>query len=105
MHARSEPPATLLERPILEVEGLHAWYDHSHVIQGLSFQVGAGEIVTLLGRNGAGKTTTLRAMMGLVDKRRGSVRFNGRSILDEPAHSRYHHGLAYVPEDRRIVAT
>ncbi|NLD54349.1 MAG: ATP-binding cassette domain-containing protein, partial [Burkholderiaceae bacterium] len=50
---------------MLDVQDLHAWYDHSHVIQGLSFQVAPGEIVTLLGRNGAGKTTTLRAIMGL----------------------------------------
>jgi branched-chain amino acid transport system ATP-binding protein len=105
MHPSNASPTTPSEPPILEVADLHAWYDHSHVIQGLSFQVGAGEIVTLLGRNGAGKTTTLRAIMGLVEKRRGSVRFNSKSILDEPAHSRYHHGLAYVPEDRRIVAT
>ena len=90
---------------MLDVEDLQAWYDHSHVIQGLSFQVGAGEIVTLLGRNGAGKTTTLRTIMGLVNKRGGKVRFQGREILNSPAHARYHHGLAYVPEDRRIVST
>ena len=90
---------------MLDVQDLEAWYDHSHVIQGLSFQVGAGEIVTLLGRNGAGKTTTLRAIMGLVGKRGGKVRFQGREILSAPAHARYHHGLAYVPEDRRIVST
>jgi branched-chain amino acid transport system ATP-binding protein len=90
---------------MLDVQDLQAWYDHSHVIQGLSFQVGAGEIVTLLGRNGAGKTTTLRAIMGLVGKRAGNVRFQGQEILASPAHARYHHGLAYVPEDRRIVST
>ncbi len=90
---------------MLDVQDLQAWYDHSHVIQGLSFQVGAGEIVTLLGRNGAGKTTTLRAIMGLVGKRAGKVRFQGQEILASPAHARYHHGLAYVPEDRRIVST
>jgi len=90
---------------MLDVQDLHAWYDHSHVIQGLSFQVAPGEIVTLLGRNGAGKTTTLRAIMGLVAKRAGNVRFEGREVLDGPAHARYHQGLAYVPEDRRIVST
>jgi branched-chain amino acid transport system ATP-binding protein len=90
---------------MLDVQDLQAWYDHSHVIQGLSFQVGAGEIVTLLGRNGAGKTTTLRAIMGLVGKRAGNARFQGQEILASPAHARYHHGLAYVPEDRRIVST
>ncbi|MEO7152871.1 MAG: ABC transporter ATP-binding protein [Burkholderiaceae bacterium] len=70
----------------------------------MSFEVGAGEIVTLMGRNGAGKTTTLRAIMGLVAKRRGSVSFDGREMLGQPAHTRYHAGLAYVPEERRIVA-
>ena len=90
---------------MLDVQDLQAWYDHSHVIQGLSFHVGAGEIVTLLGRNGAGKTTTLRAIMGLVGRRAGKVRIEGREILAGPAHARYHHGLAYVPEDRRIVST
>ena len=89
---------------MLEVRGLHAWYDRSHVVQDISFEVGAGEIVTLMGRNGAGKTTTLRAIMGLVARRAGSVRFDGREMLAQPAHTRYHAGLAYVPEERRIVA-
>ena len=88
---------------MLEVENLNAWYDRSHVVQGLSFEVKAGEIVTLMGRNGAGKTSTLRAIMGLMNKRAGSVRFDGQEILAQPAHTRYHLGLAYVPEDRRIV--
>ena len=90
-------------QPLLEVRGLNAWYDRSHVVQGLDFHVGAGEIVTLMGRNGAGKTTTLRTLMGLVARRSGEVRFDGDEILAEPAHRRYHRGLAYVPEDRRIV--
>jgi branched-chain amino acid transport system ATP-binding protein len=88
---------------LLQVEGLDAWYDRSHVVQDLSITVGAGEIVTLLGRNGAGKTTTLRALMGLVGKRRGRASFDGHDFLAEPAHRRFHMGLAYVPEDRRIV--
>ena len=88
---------------LLEVRGLDAWYDRSHVVQGLDFEVRAGEIVTLMGRNGAGKTSTLRALMGLMAKRGGSVRFDGQEILSQPAHQRYHLGLAYVPEDRRIV--
>ena len=90
-------------QPLLQVEGLDAWYDRSHVVQGLSLTVNRGEIVTLLGRNGAGKTTTLRALMGLVAKRGGSAKFDGHDFLGEPAHSRYHMGIAYVPEDRRIV--
>ncbi len=88
---------------MLQVQGLNAWYDRSHVVQGLTFDVRAGEIVTLMGRNGAGKTSTLRAIMGLMAKRGGSVRFDGQEILSLPAHERYHRGLAYVPEDRRIV--
>ena len=62
---------------MLEVNGLDAWYDRSHVVQGLRIEVRAGEIVTLMGRNGAGKTSTLRAIMGLMAKRGGQVRFNG----------------------------
>lgn len=88
---------------MLEVDGLDAWYDRSHVVQGLRFEVQRGEIVTLMGRNGAGKTSTLKAIMGLLAKRGGSVRFDGEEILGLPAHARYHRGLAYVPEERRIV--
>jgi branched-chain amino acid transport system ATP-binding protein len=88
---------------MLKVEQLNAWYDHSHVIQGLSFEVKRGEIVTLMGRNGAGKTTTLRTIMGLLAKCSGKVTFDGKELLDLPPHARFHHGLAYVPEERRIV--
>jgi branched-chain amino acid transport system ATP-binding protein len=88
---------------MLQVDKLDAWYDRSHVVQDLRFEVRAGEIVTLMGRNGAGKTSTLRALMGLMGKRGGSVRFDGQEILSLPAHTRFHLGLAYVPEDRRIV--
>ncbi len=88
---------------MLKVQQLNAWYDHSHVIQGLDFEVRAGEIVTLMGRNGAGKTSTLRTIMGLVGKCRGKVEFNGVDLLGQPPHVRFHHGLAYVPEERRIV--
>ncbi|MDB5797775.1 MAG: Branched-chain amino acid transport ATP-binding protein LivF [Paucimonas sp.] len=88
---------------MLKVERLNAWYDRSHVVQDISFEVKAGEIVTLMGRNGAGKTTTLRTIMGLVGKRSGSVVFNGAECLASPPHARFHLGLAYVPEDRRIV--
>ena len=92
-----------MESAILEVRGLDAWYDRSHVVQDVSFTVRRGEIVTLMGRNGAGKTTTLRSLMGLVAKRAGSVVFDGAELLAEPAHVRFHRGLAYVPEERRIV--
>ena len=89
---------------MLKVEQLNAWYDHSHVIQGLSFEVDRGEIVTLMGRNGAGKTSTLRTIMGLLGKCKGQVTFDGQELLGQPPHTRYHLGLAYVPEERRIVA-
>jgi branched-chain amino acid transport system ATP-binding protein len=92
-----------MSAPLLKVTGLNAWYDRAHVVQDLHFEVHAGEIVTLMGRNGAGKTSTLRAIMGLMGKRAGSVLFDGVEIATQPAHTRYHQGLAYVPEDRRIV--
>jgi branched-chain amino acid transport system ATP-binding protein len=88
---------------MLTLDGLNAWYGHSHVLQGVSLEVNAGEIVTLIGRNGAGKTTTLRTVMGLVAKKSGSVIFDGADLMHEPAFRRYHRGLAYVPEERRIV--
>jgi branched-chain amino acid transport system ATP-binding protein len=88
---------------MLHIENLNAWYDRSHVLQGISLQVNKGEIVTLMGRNGAGKTTTLRSLMGLLSKRQGKASVDGISFLDLPAHERFHLGLAYVPEDRRIV--
>ena len=88
---------------MLKIANLSAWYGHSHILQGISLEVNRGEIVTLIGRNGAGKTTTLRSIMGLVPKREGSVVFDGAEILAEPAHRRFHRGLAYVPEERRIV--
>ncbi|MDB5914877.1 MAG: transporter ATP-binding protein [Ramlibacter sp.] len=88
---------------LLQVRELGAWYDRSHVVQGISFEVEAGEIVTLMGRNGAGKTTTLRTLMGLLARSAGSITFAGEPLQGRPAHLRYHLGLAYVPEDRRIV--
>ena len=89
--------------PLLKVENLNAWYGRSHVIQGVSLTVNAGEIVTVMGRNGAGKTTTLRSIMGLMSKCSGSVQFGGVEVLEAPSHKRFHAGLAYVPEERRIV--
>ena len=89
---------------MLKVTGLNAYYDRSHVVQDIAFEVMQGEIVTLMGRNGAGKTTTLRTLMGLLGKRSGSMVFDGQECLMQPPHTRFHMGLAYVPEDRRIVA-
>ena len=90
--------------PILSVEKLNAWYDRSHVLQGVSFHVMPGEVVCLLGRNGAGKTTAMKSIMGLLGRTEGRVQFNGVDLLGKPAHERFHHGLAFVFEERRIVA-
>jgi branched-chain amino acid transport system ATP-binding protein len=88
---------------MLQVNNLNAWYGSSHVLQDISIEVAEGEIVCLIGRNGAGKTTTLKSIMGLMDRTRGSVIFKGKELLTEPAHIRFAMGLAYVPEERRIV--
>jgi branched-chain amino acid transport system ATP-binding protein len=88
---------------MLEVRNLNAWYGRSHVLQGVTFSVAQGEAVCMIGRNGAGKTTTLRSIMGLVARREGEVRFKGENIIGEPTHRRFSLGLAYVPEERRIV--
>lgn len=87
----------------LVVDRLDAWYGRAHVVQGVSFKVGRGEAVAILGRNGAGKTSTLKAIMGLMPKCAGTIDFAGTSLAQAAAHRRYHLGLAYVPEDRRIV--
>ena len=89
--------------PLLEIEGLNAWYGTSHVIHDLSFSVEQGEILALVGRNGAGKTSTIKAVMGLMPRATGRVRFRGRELLPLPAHARFRLGLGYVPEERRIV--
>src|SRR4051812_9282496 len=86
---------------MLEVKDLHAFYGKSHVLRGVQLSVGAGEIVSLLGRNGAGRSTTLKALMGLVQAR-GSVRFKGQEILGLQSHQVARRGLGYVPEDRAI---
>jgi branched-chain amino acid transport system ATP-binding protein len=88
---------------MLQVTGLNTWYGASHVLQDVCIEVAKGEIVCLIGRNGAGKTTTLKSVMGLIDRTSGSVRFKGRELLRQPAHVRFQLGLAYVPEERRIV--
>jgi branched-chain amino acid transport system ATP-binding protein len=93
----------MLQDRMLRVSNLNAWYGASHVLQDISLEVAKGEIVCLIGRNGAGKTTTLKSIMGLMDKTRGSVIFKDKELLSQPAHLRFALGLAYVPEDRRIV--
>ncbi len=88
---------------MLEIEGLNGWYGASHVLHGVSFSVEPGEIVALVGRNGAGKTSVIRSVMGLMPRTTGGIRFNGEDISRLKAHDRYARGLAYVPEERRIV--
>ncbi len=90
---------------LLSVAGLQAWYGESHVLHGMNFEVRSGEVVTLLGRNGAGKTTTLRAIIGILRKRRGSVRFAGRETIDLPSHVVARLGIGYCPEERGIFAS
>jgi branched-chain amino acid transport system ATP-binding protein len=88
---------------MLQISNLNAWYGSSHVLQNISIEVAKGEIVCLIGRNGAGKTTTLKSIMGLMDRTSGSAMFKGNELLTQPAHVRFALGLAYVPEERRIV--
>lgn len=89
---------------MLEVEELHAYYGKSHVLQGVTLQVSAGEIVGLLGRNGVGRSTLAKAIMGDVDVK-GSIRFRGRPIQDLSPHQIARLGIAYVPEGRDIFGT
>jgi branched-chain amino acid transport system ATP-binding protein len=104
------PESVTLERPTtlageLSVRDLNAWYDESHVLHGISFNVRPGEVVTLLGRNGAGKTTTLKAIMGILAKRQGSVQFAGRELIGLPARAIARLGIAFCPEERGIFSS
>lgn len=98
---RTEPS----EAPLLQVEGLEGWYGESHVLHGINFHVRAGEVVTLLGRNGAGKTTTLKAVMGILAQRRGSVLLNGRELIRLPPRAIARAGIGFCPEERGIFAS
>jgi branched-chain amino acid transport system ATP-binding protein len=88
----------------LRVTGLHAFYGESHILHGVDCHVNRGEVVTLLGRNGAGRTTTLKALLGLVGSRSGSVMINGREAIGLPPHKIAHLGVAYCPEERSIYS-
>ena len=89
----------------LRVTDLHAYYGESHVLHGVTCYVDQGEVVTLLGRNGAGRTTTLRALLGLVSSRAGSVMINGQEAIALPSHRIAHLGVGYCPEERGIYAS
>ncbi len=88
--------------PLLRVEGLNAWYGQAHILFDIDLSVAPGEVVALTGPNGAGKSTTLKAIMGLVARRSGSVQFEGREISGWPPYRIARAGLGYVPEDRRV---
>ena len=88
---------------LLSVEELHTYYGEAHILQGVSVEVGEGEVVTLIGRNGAGKTTTLRSIMGIAPPRRGHVRFRGGDVTHLGPHEIARRGIAWVPEERRVL--
>ncbi|HEX4111007.1 MAG TPA: ABC transporter ATP-binding protein [Stellaceae bacterium] len=90
---------------VLEIVGLQGWYGESHVLHGIDFTVSPGEVVTLVGRNGAGKTTTLRAIMGILAKRAGSVKTMGVETIKLPPERVARLGVGYVPEERGIFAS
>jgi len=93
------------EAALLSVAGLNAWYGESHVLHGVEFEVPRGEVVTLLGRNGVGKTTTLKAIMGMVARREGSIRFDGTQIIALPSDRIARLGVAFCPEERGVFAS
>jgi branched-chain amino acid transport system ATP-binding protein len=95
---------TVAAGSMLAVEDLSAWYGSARILYGLSFEVGRGEVVALMGRNGAGKSTTMKTIMGLVGQRRGRVRFNGEEISRLRSYEIARRGLGFTPEDRRIFA-
>jgi branched-chain amino acid transport system ATP-binding protein len=92
-------------RPMLAVDSLEAWYGESHILHGVTFDVKPGEVVTLLGRNGVGKTTTLKAIMGIVEKRTGSVRLGDRELIKLPSNAIARAGIAFCPEERAIFSS
>lgn len=94
-----------MTEPLLNVRDLNAWYGESHALHGIDLDVHQGETVTLLGRNGVGKTTALRSIVGIIRKRSGSIRFDGKDMLRVPLHRTARHGIGYVPEERGIFST
>jgi branched-chain amino acid transport system ATP-binding protein len=91
-------------KEVLRLKGLHAFYGESHILHGIDLHVNTGELITLLGRNGAGRSTTLKAILGLVGKRTGSIQFNGQEIMGLSPHRIARLGMGYCPEERGIFA-
>jgi len=91
--------------PFLEIKDLQGWYGESHVLHGVNFHVNEGEVVTLLGRNGAGRTSTMRAIMGLIGARKGSIKVRGTETADMATHRIARLGLGYCPEERGIFSS
>jgi len=102
---KAQPAIAGASAPLLSVRDLNAWYGDSQVLHGVSFEVVAGEVVTLLGRNGAGKTTTLRSIMGIVPRRQGSILFDGHDTMPLLPHRIARLGIGYCPEERGIFAS
>jgi branched-chain amino acid transport system ATP-binding protein len=92
-------------KPFLEIADLHGWYGESHVLHGVNVTVNEGEVVSLLGRNGAGRTSTLRAILGLLSRRQGSIRVAGRETITMAAYRIPRLGIGYCPEERGIFAS
>jgi branched-chain amino acid transport system ATP-binding protein len=101
----ASPVQAPVAKPVLSVRGLEAWYGESHVLHGMDFEVREGEVVTLLGRNGAGKTTTMKALIGIMGKRRGSVVFDRHETIKLPSQTIARLGLGYCPEERGIFSS
>ncbi|AWJ91712.1 ABC transporter ATP-binding protein (plasmid) [Azospirillum baldaniorum] len=99
------PDGATVKTVMLEIRDLQAFYGESHVLHGVNIDVRQGEVVTLLGRNGAGKTTTMRSIMGIVGKRNGSIRFQGRELIGMAQHRIPRLGIGYVPEERGIFSS
>ena len=94
-----------IRTPLLAIRDLQAWYGESHILHGANFDVRESEVVTLLGRNGAGKTTTLKSIMGMVGRRAGSVRFEGKELIERSSDQIARAGIALCPEERGIFAS
>lgn len=95
-------PQVISPEILLDAHGLKAWYGAAQILYEINLQVGRGEVVALMGRNGAGKSTTLKTLMGLMDKRKGTVSFMGHDVSDAQPHLIASLGMGFVPEDRRV---